>query len=185
MTTAFDDIIDYMEALSAILRHEQRALATSQQLQPVHLQIINYLGRCNRYSDSLQVLCEYLGQTKGSVSTSVALLESKGLLHKHKDPHDGRKVHLILTAEGSKLYAQQFDSWRNVLAAMQDAQKSAIKDSLEHLLASLQTANQHKLFGACRSCRHLVEEGKMYRCGLTQETLHAEELEKICVYHEA
>lgn len=180
----YNDIIDYLEALSSILRHEQKGLATRYQLQPVHLQIINYLGRCNRYSDSLQVLCDFLGQTKGTVSTSVALLEGKDLLRKHLDAADKRKIHLQLTASGKDLYMRQFEVWRAGLVNLNEDQQQDIKGSLHTLLSRLQDANQHKLFGACHSCKHLKREGKLYLCGLTKETLIDDDLEKICVYHE-
>jgi RNA polymerase subunit RPABC4/transcription elongation factor Spt4 len=40
------------------------------------------------------------------------------------------------------------------------------------------------MFGACKSCQHLIREDKQQRCGLTGEALLKADLEKICVYHE-
>jgi DNA-binding MarR family transcriptional regulator len=46
-------------------------------LQPVQLEVLNYLSSCNRYSDTPMAVTEYLGQTKGTVSQTIKTLEKK------------------------------------------------------------------------------------------------------------
>lgn len=179
------DISDYLEALFNIQRSEQRKLASELGLQQIHLQILYYLNRCNRYSDSLLVLSEFLGQTKGTVSTSVALLVKKDYLLKQPDPVDKRKSHLQLTTAGKAAADRQNDLWQAGQALLTGDQNEQIRQSLDVLLRQLQKANQHKVFGACHSCVHLQQEAGAYCCGLTGEALQQPELEQICVYHQA
>ncbi|MEW8626510.1 MAG: MarR family transcriptional regulator [Candidatus Thiodiazotropha sp.] len=48
-------------------------------------------------------MTEYLGQTEGSVSQTIKLLEQKGLLLRRSDTKDRRGSHLELTKKGHKL----------------------------------------------------------------------------------
>ncbi|MBN3561880.1 MarR family winged helix-turn-helix transcriptional regulator [Aliamphritea spongicola] len=178
------DITDYLEALFNIHRGEQRKLASELGLQQIHLQILYYLERCNRYSDSLLVLTEFLGQTKGTVSTSVALLVKKGYLIKQPDPVDKRKSHLQLTETGVQAAARQTGLWQAGQGLLDDAQNEQVRQALDVLLRQLQQANDYKVFGACHSCRHLCTNNGGHYCGLTNEALNSAELQQICVYHQ-
>ncbi|WP_271272230.1 MarR family winged helix-turn-helix transcriptional regulator [Aliamphritea hakodatensis] len=178
------DITDYLEALFNIHRGEQRKLAAELGLQQIHLQILYYLERCNRYSDSLLVLTEFLGQTKGTVSTSVALLVKKGYLIKQPDPVDKRKSHLQLTETGAQAAARQTSLWQAGQALLGEAQSEQVRQALDVLLRQLQKANEYKVFGACHSCQHLCHADASFSCGLTGEDLHSAELQKICVFHQ-
>ncbi|UTW44562.1 winged helix-turn-helix transcriptional regulator [bacterium SCSIO 12696] len=179
--TQKNNIIDYLESLFAILRYEQRDISNAHGLQHVHIQIITYLGRCNRYSDTHQVLCDYLGLTKGTLSTSVGLLVKKGLLEKLSDPADGRKVHLRLTRTGASIYKQLRSSWAKLLQPVESP--ATVDSSLNGLLRAIQTTNDNHAFGICHSCKHLCRAGKQFSCGLTDEPLQIRETEQICVFH--
>ncbi len=178
------DITDYLEALFNIQRGEQRKLASELGLQQIHLQILYYLERCNRYSDSLLVLTEFLGQTKGTVSTSVALLVKKGYLIKQPDPVDKRKSHLQLTPTGKDAAARQSALWQAGQTLLGESQSEQVRQALDILLRQLQQANGHKVFGACHSCQHLCCNEDGHHCGLTNEALSSAELQQICVYHQ-
>ena len=174
---------DYLEVLNNLLKASQRQLAASQGLQPVHLQIVRYLARCNRYSDSLLVLSDFLGQTKGSVSISVALLEKKGLLEKQPDPTDKRKQHLKLTKSGQALAKQERELSGLNQGLLTDEEQQAVNSSLNMLLCRLQQANDYRVFGICHSCIHLQKEGEQATCGLTGEQLSLEDQDMICVHY--
>lgn len=175
---------DYLEVLNNLLKASQRQFAASLGLQMVHLQIVRYLARCNRYSDSLLVLSDFLGQTKGSVSVSVALLEKKSLLEKCPDPHDKRKQHLRLTPAGEALAEQEQALSGLNHGLLSKTEQHSVNASLNTLLRKLQQANDYQVFGICSSCAHLQkgEEGEV-RCGLTGETLSQTDQTKICVHH--
>lgn len=64
----------WIERISSLRSSLVRKAATAAGLQFIHAEILEYLGRCNRYSNTAQALTEYLGLTKGSVSQSLKLL---------------------------------------------------------------------------------------------------------------
>ncbi|MGZ8137529.1 MAG: MarR family winged helix-turn-helix transcriptional regulator, partial [Methylococcaceae bacterium] len=92
-----------IERISNLLRSEERKKYAAIGLQPVHVQVLDYLSTCNRFSDTPASLAEYLGLTKGTVSQSLQVLERKGYVEKRQDSVDGRVVHLTLSAVGAQL----------------------------------------------------------------------------------
>lgn len=83
-----------IERISNLLRSEERKQYAALGLQPVHFQLLDYLTRCNQFSNTLVVVAEYLGLTKGTVSKSIQLLERKNYLLKLPDANDRRVTHL-------------------------------------------------------------------------------------------
>ena len=79
------DIFDLIERMSALIRSEERKKCSELGIQSVHLQVLDYLSRCNRYSDTPAALTNYLGMTRGTVSQTVLLLEKKGFIRKNVD----------------------------------------------------------------------------------------------------
>ena len=69
--------------------------------------VLHYLSVCNRYSDTPMAVTEYLGQTKGTVSQTLKVLEKKALLFKEPDKDDKRVMHLKLTEQGQAAVARQ------------------------------------------------------------------------------
>ena len=89
-----------LERIGNLLRSEEKARGAAVGLQSVHLRILGYLSRCNRYSNTPAGVTEYLGTTKGTVSQSINILEQRGFIEKRADENDGRVVRLLLTTEG-------------------------------------------------------------------------------------
>ena len=96
-------IYDYVERLSELLRVDSRQAGAEHGLQPVQLEALHYLSICNRYSDTPMAVTEYLGQTKGTVSQTLKVLERKGLLSKQRDKNDKRISHLKVSSKGKRL----------------------------------------------------------------------------------
>lgn len=130
---------------------------------------------------------EYLGQTKGSVSQTLKVLENKGLIEKTPDKADKRVAHISVTKAGRKRVHSILPSPLLERAGEQLAKKGAasIEASLRSLLKSVQHANNLKTFGQCATCRHNIKSsaGK-YMCGLTKEALSNNDIELICREHE-
>ena len=177
--------IEILERIANLLRAEARLAAQRAGLQPVQLEILEYLDRCNRYSDTPAAVAEYLSLTKGTVSQSIQRLEEKGCIRRTPDASDGRVSRLRLTRKGRGIVTTK---WRR---ALDDAEQSAaregeaLEDSLEQVLASLQRANGLRSFGVCRTCRFFNREGReRFRCGLTAEPLSAADSQLVCREHE-
>lgn len=153
----------------------------------VHHDILDYLSRCNRYSDTLQAVTEYLGLTKGTVSQSVSLLVEKGFIEKNQDARDGRIQHLNLTPAGQEYIWQSDTDTRGLFEgiSVSPAYIRVFGTILNDILWQMQTRQGMKGFGQCRSCRHnkTLEDGS-FMCGLTLEALASEDTQKICREHE-
>lgn len=176
---------ELLDRLANLLRADGRRVDGG--LQPVHLQTLTYLSRCNRYSDTPGALTEYLGLTKGTVSQTLNVLERDGLIERRADPADGRRVRLALTAAGRARVraAAPPPVLREAAAALGDAQVGRLADDLEALLRALQRANGGRPFGVCQTCRHFqARDPAGGRCGLTGEPLAERDAIKLCREHE-
>ncbi len=183
---AGERVFELVERLGTLVRSERRRVARELGLQPVHLQVLEYLSRCNRYSNTPQAVAAYLGATKGTVSQSLAVLERGGWVRKGADPADGRVVRLRITSRAERalerLGAKRGLNQPPGLSAEALRRAEAM---LAALLRGWQAANRYRTFGVCRTCRHLLREGPgRFRCGLTREALAPAETEQVCHEHE-
>ena len=176
-------IYNYLERLNNLLRAEERKISTEYKLQPIQLQMLNYLDMCNRYSNSPAGVTEYFQLTKGTVSQSLKVLEARDYISKQADTEDKRQVHLLVTSTGKALLAKEIPPtvFQETCRQLDASDAEQIKMSLRLLLLSLQRANNLRVFGVCHSCRyHQVEGAGQFRCGLTREVLMEEETGLIC-----
>lgn len=176
-------IVELVERLGMLLRAELRRIGTETALQPVHAQALQYLARCNRYSNTPAALGAYLGQTKGTVSQSLKVMERQGYLEKHEDPEDRRVARLMLTPKAYTLLERidPPDAWAAAEQSLAPAQRAAVAAGLEALLRALQQAQGGRAFGVCADCRHFERNPSGdHRCGLTGEALTEPETHLIC-----
>lgn len=181
-----NNLFDPVERMVALIRAEERRRCVEFRLQPVHLQILDYLTLCNQYTDTPAALSNYLGMTRGTVSQSLLLLEKKQLLSKTPDEDDKRVVHLKILPAGTKLLAKVkpldlFEKASKLLEKNADAK--ACEAFFIQALAALQTVNKSKSFGLCKTCKHFNATAKCGVCGLTKNNLTQADSEKICQEH--
>lgn len=179
-------VFDLIERIGALLRSDSRRHAMPNDLQPVHLQALDYLQRANRFSDTPLAVGEFLGLTKGNMSQRLNVLEKFDFVRKEADDHDGRVVHLRLTAAGKKLLRESYppSSWRELDGSMDNRGGRALEAALSDVLHALIAANGFRSFGQCKTCRfHQRTAGQAF-CGLLQVELDAGESEKICREHQ-
>ena len=174
-----------IERISNLLRSEERKKYAAIGLQPVHIQVLEYLSTCNRFSDTPAAVAEYLGITKGTISQSIQVLERKNYLEKTQDANDGRVVHLALSTEGIRLLDEikPIDVFAQAQLAVSNKVFSTIEAALSSVLAELQKANNAKSFGVCHSCVNFIEADGHYHCKLTQLPLSLNDAKKICREH--
>lgn len=174
------DISIWLERLNSLYRSQLRHAANNEGIQTVHVEILRYLSICNRYSNTAQALSEYLGQTKGSISQSIKLLEKDGFIERRKCIDDKRVTKLYLTPKAKKT-TERIEKW--LMPNLGEASEAS--KTLKSLLMEWQIKNQHKGFGQCQSCRfnRSLSNGK-FQCGLTEEPLSSAEVKQICREHE-
>jgi len=180
-------IYDYIERLSNLLRNEARREGAEYGLQPVQLEALHYLSICSRYSDTPMGVTEYLGQTKGTVSQSLNVLEKKGFLTKHADHNDKRITHLKVSGTGEQLLKIAIPAPLFIRACehLSEQSKNQIVNGLKELLQAVQRSNGMKSFGVCRTCRYNQKnEDGSYFCDLTKESLSWSDVQLVCREHE-
>jgi DNA-binding MarR family transcriptional regulator len=179
------DIFDLIERMAALIRAEERKVCTELGLRPVHVQVLDYLARCNRYSDTPGALTNYLGMTRGTVSQTLLLLEKRGFVDKAIDAADRRVVHLKLSAEGEAVLnkAKSAELFKQATAIFNSTQFTDQKEVFVNALTALQKANQSQSFGLCKTCKHFTTTNNGFFCNLTREVLSTSDSEKICQEH--
>lgn len=179
------DVFDLIERMAALIRSEERKKCTELGLQPVHLQALDYLSRCNRYSDTPAALTNYLGMTRGTVSQSLLLLVKKGYIEKISDTKDRRVVHLHLLEKGNAILrrARPKELFDRASLILEEGDCRSQKEVFTQTLTALQKANQSYSFGLCKTCKFFTTQSEGYVCGLTKEKLTKKDSEKICQEH--
>jgi len=179
-------IHELLERLGNLMRSEARQVNTHRGLQPVQLEALHYLSICNRYSDTLLAVAEYLGLTKGTTSQTLKVLEKNDYLEREKDRNDHRVYHLKVTPKGKTLIegAVPAPTLRKAARLLSGKEQEETIQNLRKLLFTCQEANGMKSFGACRTCRHNQKLAEGHFCKLTQEPLSHEDIQKICREHQ-
>ena len=181
-----NEIYEYVERIANLVRTSVRKSGLANGLQPVQMEALHYLGRCNRYSNTPVAVAEFLGLTKGTVSQTLRVLETDGLLRKVVDRQDRRVIRLTLTPAGKDVLAGSIPPslLGAALAEMSDAEQGQLQQSIARLLHALQHANGLKTFGPCKTCFHHQHTADDQRhCGLTKEVLSHADAELICREH--
>jgi MarR family transcriptional regulator, negative regulator of the multidrug operon emrRAB len=178
-------VFDLIERMSALIRSEERKKCTEFGLQAVHLQMLDYLSRCNKYSDTPAALTNYLGMTRGTVSQTLLLLEKKGYIIKTTDTVDRRVVHLSLSPEGKTMLAQARPSglFNQAIGLLQPDELTRYDETLLTVLTAMQKSNKSHTFGLCKTCQFFTTLPNMFVCGLTKEALTEVDSGKICQEH--
>jgi DNA-binding MarR family transcriptional regulator len=178
-------VFDIVERIGALIRAEERKKCTEFGLQSVHLQVLDYLSRCNKYSDTPATLSNYLGLTRGTVSQTLLLLNNKGYVEKTTDTLDRRVVHLSLTTDGLALLqkAKPSELFDQAIEMMGGNTLGKCDNALKTVLVALQKANKSQSFGLCKTCKFFTPTPEGHLCGLTKEGLSEEDSERICQEH--
>jgi len=174
-----------IERISTLVRAEERKKLAAFGLQPIHIQVLDYLASCNSYSNTASAITEYFGLTKGTVSQSLQVLERRVFLAKTQDPEDARIIHLTLTPEGIKLLERVHsdDVFAQAEQAVQNQQFSTIDKALLAALETLQKTHNAPSFGSCDTCVNFDVEDNHYLCCITRLPLFQAETDKICREH--
>jgi len=169
-----------LERLGALIQQSVRDEAVRHGLLPIHIQVLHYLMRANRYSDMPIAIAECFGITRGTVSQTLAVLERKGLLTKEADARHGKRVHLRLTSADESVLGESWGERVEQTLCNGPVDAATLENTLRNLLSAMQRANGRRAFGLCRECAHFLTEESSARCGLTHEPLTTEQTDRIC-----
>lgn len=177
------EVRDLFERIANLLRSASRDTADG--LQPVQVQVLQYLDRCNRYSDGPAAVAEFLGITKGTASQTINVLQRRDLIDRQLDRGDKRRVHLRLTHQGAQIAeAASSPTLLGQALAELPGGPTAAKDMLAQVLTLMQRQDGLRGFGVCATCRHFRRSPSGDTCGLTAEPLSASDAELLCREYE-
>jgi MarR family transcriptional repressor of emrRAB len=174
-----------IERIGTIIRAEERKKYAALGLQPIHIQVLDYLSACNSYSNTAVGVTEYFGLTKGTVSQTLQVLERKGYVEKQVDEEDARVTHLTLSKNGELLLekANNDDVFEQAQQAVLSKEYETLDDALRMTLFTLQQGCEAKSFGSCNSCANFNIEDNHYICTETRLPVSQIETHKICREH--
>lgn len=177
-----DELFNLIERLANLLRQETRLEGQSLGLQPIQQEALYYLSTCNRYSDTNLAVTEFLGLTKGTVSQSLKILESKALITKVKDKKDKRITHLKVTEAGSMFLKKTCppQKFTDAITALSNDEEYETKTLLKKVLNNYQMVTGRTAFGVCQHCKFNLKTSDGILCELTQETLSSDDIMLIC-----
>ena len=153
-------------------------------LQPVQWETLRYLSSANRFSRTAAAVTAYLGLTKGTVSQTLMVLGTKGLIRKQVDPRDRRSKRLTLTAKGRRVLSK--DPLLETEAALQglpNKTRQTLASGLDELLRARLEAQDRQPFGQCRDCLYFARrhpDGAPHFCELLNEKLSTADAGAIC-----
>lgn len=173
------DINIWLERLTSLYKSQMRRVASSEKIQLVHLEILQYLSICNKYSNTAQALSEYLGQTKGSISQSLKIMEKTGHILRQPSLEDKRVTQIFLTIEGKHCLERVSVE----LVPTLDSDEASI-EVIKSILKSWQISNRQAGFGQCQSCRYNLKNAEdQFQCQLTGDNLSTQDIKLICREH--
>ena len=154
-------------------------------LSPAQWEALRFIARANRYSSSPTALAKFLGSTKGTVSQTLISLEKKGYVQRLRDERDRRGIRLEMTPEGWRLLdTDPLLEIDKAVACLPAYEKEALVDGLKRMLRDVQRKLGGNEFGVCDDCSLFSAEQDTkgdYQCGLTRESITAEETQLVCV----
>ncbi len=175
-----DKTLVHLERLARLMRQQGHGHG----LNPAQWEVLRYLHRANRLSNTPGALARYLGSTKGTVSQTLASLEAKGLVVKLVRDDDGRSVALSLSEAGSLVLQQD---GLKALGADIDELRPKIRKRFDKAIEALLRAEVQRQgepsFGTCATCRYFREatSNNAAYCMKVDATLPADETALICV----
>jgi DNA-binding MarR family transcriptional regulator len=152
-------------------------------LKPVQWSALRFLARANRFSRTPSGLTAWLGQTKGTVSQTIAALERKGLISRGSKGDDRRVVRLELTDAAQALLATDDNAAATtMLNALPKADGAELERLLTVMLRAHVAERGNRTMGLCAECRHF-ERGAdgQHHCGLLNVPLDDADAASVCV----
>ena len=176
MVYSSEETQEKLERLARLIRGAGHA----EGLIPAQWDVLRYLARANRFSNSPIATAHYLGTTKGTISQTIQALLRKDLVTSVSRGNDARSVVLTLTEKGEALLARDpLATIGKDLAALRGKTQKHLGRAVADLLQSETTRQGAPLFGSCEGCRMFLA-GKEPACASFGERLSDVDLTGLC-----
>lgn len=171
------------EAFRVLLWNESK----ENSLSPIQIQILVFIYFHSQEKCKVGYLADEFNMTKATISDSVKVLFSKGLVVKETDPIDTRSYSLSLTTEGKKIAekASLFaSSIEQPLEKLTEEQKTIMLNGLLKLIYDLNKSGIITIQRMCFTCSNYQVDNGIHYCKLLKSRLAESELRVDCPEHE-
>jgi DNA-binding MarR family transcriptional regulator len=167
----------------------QRAADHAEGLNPAQWEVLRYLGRANRFSNTATAVTAYLGSTKGTVSQTLNALERKGFIARNRDKISGRIVRLNVTEAGlSVLEKDPAATIRKLIDEAPSYRMRPLEEGLKQVLEGLLINQEGEYVSPCEGCKHFKRARfgaeTPYICAMFGEGLSEADTHKLCAFHD-
>lgn len=176
-------IFEIISLIGDLIRSEENRICKELGLFYIHIKILLYLKKCNKYSNTPAAISEYFGITRGPISQNLIHMEKIGLVTKEKDNVDKRSVRIKLTDHGNDIVKYIEES--SITKKANEIFKENVAFSEELFSQTLQAIQygKNKPFGNCQTCKSFIKSIECIKCGITEEILEIEDTTKMCYHH--
>lgn len=157
-------------------------------LSPIQIQILIFIYFHSQEKCKVGYLADEFNMTKATISDSVKILISKGLVDKKTDPDDSRSFTLSLTSEGKKTAEKVSffaSSIEQPLEKLTEEQKSIMLNGLLKLIYDLNKSGIITIQRMCFTCSFYNSENGVHYCNLLKTKLAESEIRVDCPEYNA
>lgn len=173
-----------LERIGEVARAERWHQAAELELTPLQMRIMGFVAEHAEEAVGVARLATELQLSRPTISDSVALLVSKGLLLRRPDPHDGRSHGLKLSAKARRSI-QDGSPLDGAVSALNDRTKEDLLLALMQVLHRLSSEGTVQVQRMCWTCVHYNgDRYRAHRCLLLKKTLAIRDLRTDCREHE-
>lgn len=171
------------EAFRVLLWNESK----QNSLSPIQIQILIFISFHSVEKCKVGYLANEFNMTKATISDSVKVLLSKGLVTKEIDPIDTRSYTLSLTDEGKKIAKKASffaSSIEQPIEKLTEEQKIIMLNGLLKLIYDLNKSGIITIQRMCFNCSYYKIEKGLHYCNLLNTKLAESEIRVDCPEHE-
>ncbi|WP_208304522.1 MarR family winged helix-turn-helix transcriptional regulator [Dermatophilus congolensis] len=134
-------VLSRISRLSRHLEFARRSAFEANNLEPWEFDVLSALRRAGSpFEMSPGELVHDTLSTSGTMTNRIARLEKRGLVTRHRDPHDGRSMRIRLTTAGKNAAENTLtaliDRENDLLAALGNTERNELINHLRHMLLS-------------------------------------------------
>ena len=181
-------IVAALDRLERAQRAARQSVATSQQLTPLQLDLLEVLGRGTPPIPSVGELAREVAVSQPTTTDSVKSLVAKGLVRRARDPDDARRAILNVTPDGVKVSERSVEADAPLIPAVESLPAEAqavLLETLLTLIASMVHSGAIDVARTCLTCRYHEATDDRHRCTLLNVDLPIPELRVNCPDHQA
>jgi DNA-binding MarR family transcriptional regulator len=173
-----------LERIGELARAERWREAGELELTPLQSRIMGFVAHHDEGSVGVARVATELQLSRPTISDSVTLLVSKGLLLRRPDPRDGRRHFLKLSAKARRTW-QEGSPLDGAVSALNERSKEGLLMGLMQVLHRLSAEGTVHVQRMCWTCLHYKgDRDREHHCLLLRKAMAVRDLRTDCSEHQ-